>query len=95
MPEGDVVILSAPSGVRGDPPDYYIVLISKFTMVDLTNRKEFTSEDGTFRATQRGNEIVFDLGYHNRTHRTASQLVALPSMAAVPPRAGMMLHCSE
>lgn len=69
--EGDVIVLSVPSGARGMPASYYVLLISQSKMIDLADHKTFTSGDGTFRATQRGNEIHFDLGWENRKRKTA------------------------
>ena len=70
-PEGDVVILSVPRGAKNVPPNYYVLLISGSKMSDLADHDRFTSGDGTFRATQKGNEIFFDLGWDKRKRKTA------------------------
>jgi len=70
MPEGDVVVISMPSGARGMPDGYYVLLVNDTKMVDIAP-KDFGTSDGTFKATQRGNEIAFDLGWENRKRKTA------------------------
>lgn len=68
--EGDVVVLSIPTGARGMPPNYFVLLVKDSGLADITD-KNFASADGTFTATQRGNEIAFDLGWENRKRKTA------------------------
>jgi hypothetical protein len=49
MREGDVVVVSVPSGLRGAPPQYYVLLVQEDLVTDLTAKNEkFTSEDWTF-----------------------------------------------
>lgn len=68
--EGDLVVLSFPTGARGAPPNYEVLLISASRMVDITDKNFFTA-DGTFGMRQHGSEIEFDLGWENRKHKTA------------------------
>jgi hypothetical protein len=68
--EGDLLVLSVPTGARGMPPDYHVILVNASNLVDITD-KNFTSADGTFKAQQRGNEIVFDLGFESRKPKSA------------------------
>jgi hypothetical protein len=53
------------------PSSYYVLLIAASEMSDLTDYEKFTSVDGTFRATQRGKEVSFDLGWDNGKRKTA------------------------
>ena len=70
MAEGDVAVISMPSGARGMPDNYFVLLVNAARMVDIAV-KNFGTSDGTFKATQRGNEIAFDLGWENRKRKTA------------------------
>ena len=67
--EGDIVILSVPSGARGMPHTYYPLLVRPTQLVDLAS-PEFGTADGTFKVTQKGNEIFFDLGFEQRKRKT-------------------------
>jgi hypothetical protein len=72
MKEGDIVIISIPGGARGMPPEYHVILINKGLFVDLASENsEFASEDGTFKVTRKGNELLFDLGFKNKKRKTA------------------------
>jgi hypothetical protein len=68
--EGDLVVLSTPTGARGMPPNYWVLLISASSMADIGDKNFFTA-DGTFGMRQLGNEIEFDLGWENRKHKIA------------------------
>jgi hypothetical protein len=68
--EGDLLVLSFESGARGMPPSYYVLLVNGTKFVDIAD-KNFTSADGTFKAQQRGDEIVFDLGFEGRKSKSA------------------------
>ena len=35
---GDVIVLSVPSGVRGMPASYYVLLVSQSKMIDLARK---------------------------------------------------------
>ena len=71
MPEGDVVILAIPSGARGSPDMYYVCLINNSKIINIAPQDFAVPEDGAFKATKQGNEIVFDLGWNNRKRKTA------------------------
>src|SRR5258708_33897612 len=60
--EGDLVVISSPSGARGSPPRHYVLLVGQDGMTDLTGT-DFGTSDGTFKATQRDDEDHFDLGF--------------------------------
>ena len=68
--EGDLVVISSPSGARGSPPRYYALLVGQDRMVDLTG-SDFGTSDGTFKAVQRDNEVYFDLGFQKRQKKRA------------------------
>jgi hypothetical protein len=68
--EGDLVIISSPSGTRGSPPRHYVLLVGQDGMTDLTG-PDFGTSDGTFKATQRDDEVHFDLGFQKRKKKTA------------------------
>jgi hypothetical protein len=69
--DGDVIVLSVASGVRGSPDNYYVLLVSDSRMVDVTPKDFYVTDDGNFKAVQKGDEILFDLGFENRKHKTA------------------------
>src|SRR5262249_20076565 len=54
--EGDLVVISSPSGARRSPPRYYALLVGQDRMTDLTG-SDFGTSDGTFKAVQRDNEV--------------------------------------
>jgi hypothetical protein len=60
--EGDVVVISFASEARGPPARRHVLLVDQEAMTDLT-APGFGSSDGTFKATQRGDEVHFDLGF--------------------------------
>ena len=68
--EGDLVVMSSPSGARGSPPRYYVLLVGQDGMTDLTG-SNFGTSDGTFKAVQRDNEVYFDLGFQKRQKKRA------------------------
>src|SRR5499426_2396898 len=68
--EGDLVVISSPSGARGSPPRYYVLLVGQDGMTDLTG-SNFGTSDGTFKATQRDDEVHFDLGFQKRQKKKA------------------------
>src|SRR6516165_4552038 len=68
--EGDLVVMSFPSGARRFPPRYYVLLVGPDGMTDLTG-SDFGSSDGTFKATQRDDEVHFDLGFQKRQKKRA------------------------
>src|SRR6266446_8231361 len=68
--EGDLVVMSSPSGARGSAPRYYVLLVGQDGMTDLTG-SNFGSSDGTFKATQRDDEVHFDLGFQKRQKKRA------------------------
>jgi hypothetical protein len=67
--EGDLVVMSS-LGARGSPPRYYVLLVGQDGMTDLTG-SDFGTSDGTFKATQRDDEVHFDLGFKKRKKKTA------------------------
>jgi hypothetical protein len=68
--EGDLVVISSPSGARGSPPRHYVLLVGQDGMTDLTGT-DFGTSDGTFKATQRDDEVHFDLGFQKRKKKSA------------------------
>ncbi len=70
MKEGDVVIVSIPTGARGVPPSYRVILVNNNLFVDLSS-EDFTTEDWTFKPTRKGNDLLFDLGFKNGKRKTA------------------------
>jgi hypothetical protein len=68
--EGDLVVMSSPSGARGSPPRYYVLLVGQDGMTNLTG-SDFGTSDGTFKATQRDDEVHFDLGFQKRQKKRA------------------------
>jgi hypothetical protein len=68
--EGDLVVMSSPSGARGSSPRYYVLLVGQDGMTDLTG-SDFGTSDGTFKATQRDDEVHFDLGFQKRQKKRA------------------------
>jgi hypothetical protein len=63
--EGDLVVISSPSGKRGLPPRYYVLLVDQDRMTDLGG-PDFGTSDGTFKASQRDDEVHFDLGFQEK-----------------------------
>src|SRR5262249_45080966 len=63
--EGDLVVMSFPSGATRFPPRHYVLLVGPDGMTDLTV-SDFGSSDGTIKATQRDDEVHFDLGFQKR-----------------------------
>jgi hypothetical protein len=68
--EGDLVVMSFPSGTRRFPPRYYVLLVGQDGMTDLTG-SDFGTSDGTFKATQRDDAVHFDLGFQKRQKKSA------------------------
>src|SRR5215510_15655613 len=68
--EGDLVVMSFPSGATRFPPRYYVLLVGPGRMTDLTG-SDFGSSDGTIKATQRDDEVHFDLGFQKRQKKRA------------------------
>jgi hypothetical protein len=68
--EGDLVIIKTPSGARGLPDTYYLLLATHAGMTDVTP-SDFVPWDYTFRVTQRGNDIYFDLGFDKKRKKDA------------------------
>ena len=68
--EGDLVVMSFPSGATRFPPRYYVLLVGPDGMTDLTG-SDFGSSDGTIKATQRDDEVHFDLGFQKRQKKRA------------------------
>ena len=69
--EGDLVVISFPSGALGSPPrHYYVLLVGHNGMTDLTS-PDFRTSDGTFKVTHRNAELHFELGFQNRTKKSA------------------------
>src|SRR6516162_6911797 len=67
--EGDLVVMSFTSGTSRFPPRYYVLLVGQ-AMTNLTG-SDFGSSDGTFKATQRDDEVHFDLGFKKRQKKRA------------------------
>jgi hypothetical protein len=68
--EGDLIIISSPSGVRGMPPNYYIVLVDQRHLLNLSS-PDFSTSDWTFKVSRKGDRVFFDLGYEERHRKTA------------------------
>jgi hypothetical protein len=68
--EGDLVVISFPSGPREPPARHHVLLVDQEGMIDLTV-PGFGSSDGTFKAIQRGDEVHFDLGLQDRKKKSA------------------------
>jgi hypothetical protein len=68
--EGDLVVMSFTSGATRFPPRYYVLLVGPDGMTDLTG-SAFGSSDGSFKATQRNDEVHFDLGFQKRQKKRA------------------------
>jgi hypothetical protein len=68
--EGDLVVMSFPSGAPRFPPRYYVLLVGPDGMTDLTG-SDFGSSDGTIKASQRDDEVHFDLGFQKRQKKRA------------------------
>jgi hypothetical protein len=68
--EGDVIVLSVP-GARGMPDLYYVFLVNRIKMIDITPQDFGVNDDGVFKATQKGREIFFDLGWHDGKRKRA------------------------
>jgi hypothetical protein len=72
--EGDVVVLHIASGGSGTGPDpRYVLLVDGNKIADLSDGKDLynNSWDETFKITQKGDEIYFDLGLENRRKKSA------------------------
>ena len=68
--EGDLVVISSPSGARGIPPGYYVLLVDQDRMTDVSG-PDFGTSDGTFKATQRSDEVYFELGFQQGKKKSA------------------------
>jgi hypothetical protein len=70
--EGDLVVISSSSGARGSPQrHYYALLVGQDGMTDLTS-PDFRTSDGTFKVTQRDDEVHFELGFHDRRKKNTT-----------------------
>jgi hypothetical protein len=69
--EGDLVVISSASGARGSPPRHHVLLVDQDGMTDLTDAS-FGTSDGTFKATQRDDEVHFDLGFKKERRKLRS-----------------------
>ena len=104
--EGDLLVISSTSGPRGSPPRHYALLVDQGGMTDLTT-PDFGTSDGTFKATQRDDEVLFDLGFqgeeencglqkwdrHSRFSVSAALMVNSALNLAAPNRCLMRLRC--
>jgi len=69
--EGDVVVVTVPSGGSGTGgPNYYVLLVDEHRIANIAD-ESFESEDWPFRIVQKGNEIHFDLGFERRLRKKA------------------------
>jgi hypothetical protein len=68
--EGDLVVISSPSGARGVPLRYYVLLVDQDHMTHLGG-SDFGTADGTFKAIQRDDEVYFDLGFQEKKKKSA------------------------
>jgi hypothetical protein len=68
--EGDLVVMSFTSEARRFSPRYYVLLVGQEGMTDLTG-SDFGTSDGTFKVTQRDDEVHFDLGFQKRQKKRA------------------------
>jgi hypothetical protein len=68
--EGDLVVISAPSGASAAPPSYYVLLVDQDRMTHLGG-SDFGTPDGSFRAIQRDDEVYFDLGFQEKKKKSA------------------------
>ena len=70
--EGDLVVISSPSGAIGSPPrHYYVLLVGEDGMTDLTS-PDFRTSDGTFKVTHRNDAVHFVLGFQNGKRKSAT-----------------------
>jgi hypothetical protein len=67
--EGDLLVISSPPGPRGSSPRYHVLLVDQDRMTDLGGPDFGTL--GTFKATQRGDEVHFDLGFEEKKKKSA------------------------
>jgi hypothetical protein len=69
--EGDVLVVSRPSGGSGALwRIYYVLLVDESRIVNITDGI-FQSLDLRFKAVQKGNEIHFDLGFDKKLRKRA------------------------
>src|SRR5215475_6712756 len=91
--EGDLVVMSSPSGARGSPPRYYVLLVGQDGMTNLTG-SDFGTSDGTFKATQRDDEVHFDLGLQKWNRHSGYSLIgATGHFAEERMRGGPQYSC--
>lgn len=69
--EGDVVVVSYPSGERGVPDNYLAVLVSA-EKVSIISDDRFGTSDFTYGAEVINGTITFDLGYENKKQKVAT-----------------------
>jgi hypothetical protein len=69
--EGDLLVISAPSGARGVPRSYFVLLVDQDRMAQLAG-PDFGTASGTFNAIQRDDEVYFDLGFQGRKKKSAT-----------------------
>jgi uncharacterized caspase-like protein len=86
--EGDLILIESPSGVRGMPPGYYVLLVNQQGLTNISSGDFFTNDD-TFKVTQTNNSIYFDLGLEQRQRKTAlyKDGAIKVTLTAVSPRA--------
>jgi hypothetical protein len=65
-----LVVISSPSGAKGSLSRHYVLLVGQDGMTELSG-PDFGTSDGTFKATQREDEVHFDLGFQNRKKKSA------------------------
>jgi hypothetical protein len=82
--EGDLVIISSPSGA-GLPPRYYVLLVDQNRMTDVGG-PGFGASDGTFKAIQRDDEVHFDLGFQDKKKKSAIYKNGTLAVDIRPPR---------
>jgi len=71
VPEGDLVVLRVPSGVKGMPPDPYVLVVNDNGITDISDHERMEPGEDTFRIVQKRNEVQFDLGFENRLRKRA------------------------
>jgi hypothetical protein len=86
--EGDLVVISAPSGASGAPPSYYVLLVDQDRMTHLGG-SDFGTPDGSFRAIQRDDEVYFDLGFQEKKKKSAIYKNGSLEVAIRSPGAGL------
>jgi hypothetical protein len=93
--EGDLVIISSRSGTRGLSANYHVLLVDEDRMTDLVSGTDFGTSDGTFKATQRGAEVHFDLGFQKGQKKSAIYKAGSVSVIIRSPLLGATLPKNE